>query len=291
MVAGSSGRVGSWVGGSTANVNPTPHPVMYASLRYLGSVVLDVNGDRLDAKFLRSNGAIEDSFTLLKDIPNVPPTVTISIPQAGAQLYGHTDVALNADATDTGGTVGQVDFYANATLIGSDTTAPFSVMWSDIKFGQYALTAAATDNLGATTVSTRVNVSVVGQPFTSWQAAHFTEAEIAAGLADATADADFDGLLNVAEYALGADPRESTPPLISALDATGHLTLTFTRPKGLPSLSYRGEVSGDLASWLSLDTPELLIDSDPQTLRFRDPVGADASAQRFIRLRIDSTTP
>ncbi len=291
VVAGNGGQVSSWTGGSTATVNPTPHPVMYASLRQLGSVVLDVNGDRLDAKFLRSTGAIADSFTLLKDIPNVPPDVTITSPQAGAQLYGHTDVALSADATDTGGTVGQVDFYANATLIGSDTTAPFSIPWSNVSVGEYALTAAATDNLGATTVSAPVNVSVVGQPFASWQAAHFTAAEITAGLADAIVDADFDGLLNLAEYALGTDPRASTPPPISALDATGHLTLTFTRPKALPNMTYRGEVSGDLASWLSLDTPELLIDGDPQTFRFRDPVGTDASAQRFIRLRINSTTP
>lgn len=291
MVAGSSGRLGSWVGGSTASVNPTPHPIMVASLLQLGSVVLDVNGDRLDAKFLRSTGAIADSFTLLKDIPNVAPAVAITSPQNGAQLYLNSNVPVSADATDPGGTVGQVDFYANATLIGSDATAPFSVTWSAAPVGDYALTAAATDNLGATTVSAPVNVSVVGQPFASWQAAHFTAAEIAGGLADAIVDADFDGLLNLAEYALGADPRANTPPLISALDATGHLTLTFTRPKALPNISYRGEVSGDLASWLSLDTPDLLADGDPQTLRFRDPVGTDASAQRFIRLRINSTTP
>jgi hypothetical protein len=39
---------------------------MFAKIRQLGSVVIDVDGPRLDAKFLRENGAIDDAFTILK---------------------------------------------------------------------------------------------------------------------------------------------------------------------------------------------------------------------------------
>lgn len=65
-VAGSAGQISSWTGGSTATVNPTPHPVMISSLRSLGSLVLDVNGTRLDATFLRENGTTPDTYTIIK---------------------------------------------------------------------------------------------------------------------------------------------------------------------------------------------------------------------------------
>ena len=62
-VAGSSGKV---------NGGPLNHPAMFISLTSLGSMVLDVNGDRLDATFLDSSGARRDYFTIVKG--EAPPT-------------------------------------------------------------------------------------------------------------------------------------------------------------------------------------------------------------------------
>ena len=62
VVAGCSGQV-------TFRTSPTNHPVMITSLLRLGSLVLDIDGNRLDAKFLRETGAIDDSFTILKGVP------------------------------------------------------------------------------------------------------------------------------------------------------------------------------------------------------------------------------
>ena len=42
------------------------HPVMYFSENALGSVVVEIDGDRLDAKHLRDTGAIDDQFTMFK---------------------------------------------------------------------------------------------------------------------------------------------------------------------------------------------------------------------------------
>ncbi len=65
VVAGSSGKTS---GGSL------DHPAMYISMNNLGSMVIDINGNRLDAMFLRENGTIPDHFTITKggDI-NLPP--------------------------------------------------------------------------------------------------------------------------------------------------------------------------------------------------------------------------
>ena len=42
------------------------HPVMHAALLQMGSLVLDIQGQRLDARFLRETGAIDDHFTIIK---------------------------------------------------------------------------------------------------------------------------------------------------------------------------------------------------------------------------------
>ena len=42
------------------------HPAMYAQFVELGSLVLDVNSNRLDAIFLRDTGEIDDTFTIIK---------------------------------------------------------------------------------------------------------------------------------------------------------------------------------------------------------------------------------
>jgi len=57
VVAGSSSRTG---GGSL------DHPVMVSSQNVAGSLVLDVNGEALDLRFLDHAGAVTDSFAILK---------------------------------------------------------------------------------------------------------------------------------------------------------------------------------------------------------------------------------
>lgn len=52
--------------GGQASSGALNHPAMYISLQQLGSMVLDINGNRLDAKFLRETGAVDDSFTIIK---------------------------------------------------------------------------------------------------------------------------------------------------------------------------------------------------------------------------------
>lgn len=60
-VAGSSGQTS----GGMLN-----HPAMYVSLNRLGSLVIDVENRRMDVKFLRETGEVDDHFTILKgDVP------------------------------------------------------------------------------------------------------------------------------------------------------------------------------------------------------------------------------
>ena len=65
MVCGSSG----WATPGTTTIPAgqyLKHPTTYIGLARLGSMVIDVSSNRLDAKFLRETGQVDDYFTILK---------------------------------------------------------------------------------------------------------------------------------------------------------------------------------------------------------------------------------
>ncbi|MBV9960496.1 MAG: PQQ-dependent sugar dehydrogenase, partial [Acidobacteria bacterium] len=93
---------------------------------------------------------------------NQPPSVSITNPASGAAFNVPAVITIEAAASDADGQLSRVDFYAGATLIGTDATAPYSLTWNNVSPGSYALTAKATDNLGASTTSAVVNISVNG---------------------------------------------------------------------------------------------------------------------------------
>lgn len=92
---------------------------------------------------------------------NMPPAVSISAPAAGATFTTPASIAITAAATDTDGQIQKVEFFAGATLIGSDTSAPYNFTWTGAAIGTHQLTAVATDNQGATATSLAVAVVVM----------------------------------------------------------------------------------------------------------------------------------
>ncbi len=89
------------------------------------------------------------------------PTVAITSP-ADKQVFpdAPATITINATAAVTDSTITVVEFFAGATKIGEDTTAPYSIVWANAARGGYALTAKATAATGLSTVSAPVNVSV-----------------------------------------------------------------------------------------------------------------------------------
>ncbi len=91
--------------------------------------------------------------------PNTPPTVALSSPADGATFTAPATLTITAEASDTDGFVTNVSFFANGVLLGSDSESPYSIT-ADLFPGNHLLTAVAADNLGATTTSAAVAVTV-----------------------------------------------------------------------------------------------------------------------------------
>ena len=131
------------------------------------------------------------SFTTAGSAPNnTPPTVSITSPAGGAAFTAPATITLDASAADSDGTVTQVQFFANGSPVGTDTTAPFSITWNNVAAGSYSLTALATDNGNMTTTSAPVSITVSqGEPPPSTLPAGWSAADV--GATGATGNSTF----------------------------------------------------------------------------------------------------
>jgi uncharacterized protein (TIGR03118 family) len=98
----------------------------------------------------------------VNNVPDsTPPTVALTAPLAG-NVSG--TVAVTATAADNAG-IAQVRFLAGVTVIGTATSAPYTVQWNTAAFtGAVQLTAVALDGAGNSTTSTAVAVTVGNAP-------------------------------------------------------------------------------------------------------------------------------
>jgi len=91
---------------------------------------------------------------------NALPNVNITSPADGAIFAWKPTISITATASDSDGTVTKVEFRDGTTLIGQDTTAPYSLTWRNVPQGNHALTARATDSAGGVTTSSTISITV-----------------------------------------------------------------------------------------------------------------------------------
>ena len=91
---------------------------------------------------------------------NAPPSVSLTAPTAGSTYLAPTTIQISATAADSDGSIAKVEFFQGNALVGTATSAPFTYTWTGVVAGSYTLTAKATDNLGASTVSAPINITV-----------------------------------------------------------------------------------------------------------------------------------
>jgi hypothetical protein len=155
-------------GARTATITITPiddalvEGTEYVELRLAQSAILP------PVNYMIGNPSNAVVYILDNDGTNVPPTVHITIPTNGASFTAPANIYICADARDADGHVARVEFFANGASIGSRTNClpcanpgnPFCLYWPGVPAGDYVLTAQATDDGGATTISDPVAISV-----------------------------------------------------------------------------------------------------------------------------------
>ncbi|HEX8536295.1 MAG TPA: Ig-like domain-containing protein, partial [Cystobacter sp.] len=116
----------------------------------------------LTTKAYDAAGNVTTSAARTVTVDPTAPSVAITSPANGASFSGLTfSTTLQASASDNVG-VTQVVFYDGGSVIGTDTTAPYSVSWSllGVSKGTHTLTARAQDAAGNVTTSAPISVKV-----------------------------------------------------------------------------------------------------------------------------------
>jgi plastocyanin len=91
---------------------------------------------------------------------NSPPSVSITNPASGAVLSAPAGVTITAVASDSDGTVTNVQFLVGSTVLANVTAPLFSAVTNNLAAGSYTLSAVAADNHGAKSTNA-VTISVV----------------------------------------------------------------------------------------------------------------------------------
>ena len=311
-VVGSSGQI------SGGSLN---HPVMYLSLNNLGSLVLDITGNRLDAKFLRESGispAVADSFSIVKK-----PDVAVAASDANAaelgsdtgmfsvSRTGNNQFDLTVGLVGSGSATSGSDYAVLPTTITipagqSSASATLTPIADDLAEGdeivRLDLLSSATYALGTPLFA---SVTLHDKPIDAWRFLKFgAQANLA--LAKDSADPDNDGALNITEYGFGMAPLASSQAglpqgQIAAQTVGGqtdnYLTLQFTRNIGNTDLTYDAQVSSDLVNWITIATSANGASptgggfvnettGSVRTVTVRDTVKSGTQPQRFMRVKL-----
>ncbi|MBN2610566.1 MAG: Ig-like domain-containing protein [Bacteroidales bacterium] len=113
---------------------------------------------RLTAVATDNKGAKVTSAVVSVNVNN-PPSVKINMPTENSEFYEGQVIEIEAGATDTDGTITLVEFFVNGAKTGQDNSAPYSISWTAVE-GEITISAMATDNKDAKTVSSPVKIKV-----------------------------------------------------------------------------------------------------------------------------------
>ncbi|MBM3846711.1 MAG: hypothetical protein FJ405_10575, partial [Verrucomicrobia bacterium] len=88
------------------------------------------------------------------------PTVVLTSPANGASFFAPATIPLGASAADPENGIARVDFYQGSSLLAQRPVPPYTFDWTEVGAGNYTLRAVAINNLGLSTTSAPVSLTV-----------------------------------------------------------------------------------------------------------------------------------
>ena len=235
----------------------------------------------------------------------VLPTVSIQATDSTASEHGLTtgEVTISRNGPTTGELI--VSFTAGGAATSGSDFAPLGNNVA-IPLGQTSVVltiAPLADTLseGSETVTLTLGaepaylpgspasatVTISDLPADAWRFEKFGAAANDPVVTGDTVDADGDGMTNLLERALAAEPLVSDSAALPQLGREGNdLTFTYRRPVFAPDLQFTLEESLTWSRWLPANATEEVLsdDGNVRVIKARVPIG-DAS-EKMLRLRV-----
>ncbi len=109
-----------------------------------------------------SDPSAEVAYT--PEAANLPPTIEITAPPSGTTFRAPATIPIAATVQANGHTINRVQFLNGTTVLGEDTTAPYTFTWSNVPAGTFNLAARATYDGSLTLTSSTSPVIVTNAP-------------------------------------------------------------------------------------------------------------------------------
>jgi hypothetical protein len=159
----------------------------------------------ISAKATDNSGAVTTSDSVNIHV-NALPVVAVTSPANNTSVNAPATVTISATASDSDGSIVEVEFFEGTNKLGEDTTAPYSFDWTNVAAGNYSITAKATDNSGAVTISGIVNINVNALPLVAITSPASNTTVDAPGTVTISANAsDADGSIVKVEFFQGGN--------------------------------------------------------------------------------------
>ncbi|CAN7352620.1 Ig-like domain-containing protein [Paenibacillus sp. LjRoot153] len=160
---------------TTAGMAPTLPSVVTAVYSNASTSPVNVTWDAMDPSSFASagtytvNGVVQDTsikaiatITVI-EIPNSPPTVSLTGPANGSLYTAPVNVQLTAVASDNDGIISKVEFYNSSSLLGiglPSSEGSYIYNLIQLPVGTYSITAKAYDDKGSVTISEGITLTV-----------------------------------------------------------------------------------------------------------------------------------
>lgn len=138
-------------GDGTADLNGTPTETDEGNHDVTIEVTDNVTTET-QSFIINVNGVDED--------PNDLPEISIISPTDNDSFIEGEVITIEADASDSDGTITKVVFYEGTNELGEATNEPYTIDWGNAEKGEYLLSAVAYDNDNGSTQSETVRILV-----------------------------------------------------------------------------------------------------------------------------------
>lgn len=203
---------------------------------------------------------------------------------------GDTTAALTVRLARGGTATNGSDYQSIATSVtipagAASTTVTVTPTADSLAEGNETLTLALQSDvlymLGSPSAAT---VTIADTPVDNWRVTNFGSDANTPSLAGDGADFDGDGLKNLAEYAMGKNPKVANAPQAPA-NESGMLSLTYTRNLAATDVTLTPQWSDDLGAWNTSSITEEILSEVGNIRTVKAKVAIGANPKKFLRMQ------
>ncbi len=239
-----------------------------------------------------SQGTDPEKEALVTIDGDAPSSTVASLPSTSSETF-----LVSWSGTDVGAGVGSYSIYVRQGtgafepwLVNTqESSAPFTGI-NGRTYSFYAIARDLVGNEEALKASSEATTTIDGgggDAYPDWLSAHFTPAEINAGvITTRLADPDSDGRTNLEEFAFATDPRANDVAEFPISRLGAHTVFEYWRQRA--GVTYHVETSANLQDW-ALTTPdaEEVLETEGTRERVRVIMPFQPDRSRYLRVLAD----